>query len=470
MKHSFFSFVLFFSSLQAAPHQQSNAPFPEIRIGQYPGTQGAADALPKELSVTDSPNSAHPPSSTALMAPAPYSLCYDFHFSPYAGGEDLLFAHRLVEKTEGAMIRKSPVSTSQAGFARTWRLGELTLLWMPLNYLAMVTQHEVFGHGYRIRDIHRGIIYVAGYSIGVPPPYGYGGGGTNYTLDTDRFSTTQDAAVSMAGVESTAILAFLTKMKWLQAGKLDPRQAVLYLLSQHDLNLYIGTLKDLDDRDLSGHDMHCYLQALNYTYPDNLLGKGRLRSLSWINLADPFTFYAIYAWFHYIASGKEASMPMIGSCYLPGLRLGLTPFGPEVFFENFFSFQKKPLYVYLKGGNHSKNTYLGLGLFSPSFFQYGRFSLGARLDAWRQPLLLLSPGAIPFGEINFSQKPSASDPLYPVSLRRAIRYGGSLSFLLGIKDKWGTTDFELGYKTKGFLPGYSLWESPTVRISYNLAM
>lgn len=406
-----------------------------------------------------------PQKQEPLLAPAGYKGSWDINMSPYAGGEDLLFATRTVEKCENLLLEKTPIAYSKEAYARFWRLSELIMGWLPFNYFTMVVQHEVFGHGYRIRDIGRSRVIVNKYRFGVPPPYGHGGGATSYSFNED-LTTTDETAISMGGVESTAILALLTKFKWIESGRIDPRQSVLYLFSQHDLNMYIGSLKSLSDEELSGHDIHGYIQSLNYTYPDNLLSKGRLRSLSWINLADVFTYYAIYSWFHYLSTGQEAGIPMIASCYLPGLRLGLTPFGPEVFFENFFSVKKQPLYAYVKGGHHAKNNYYGAGLYAPALYRHKEWSFGFRLDLWRQPKLLLQPGAIPMTEIDFDQQPSVENPLYPSSERHAIRYGAAGSAIVFYRgsERVGF-ETEAGYKAQGFLPGYSLKASPVVRLA-----
>ncbi|HSX26693.1 MAG TPA: hypothetical protein VLE89_06775 [Chlamydiales bacterium] len=401
---------------------------------------------------------------------ATYKVGWDIDFSPYSGGEDILFAHRILERAEGYLISKSPIWYSKSAQARIWRFSELYMGWLALNYLAVVAQHEVFGHGYRIRDIGRSKASVGGYSFNTPPPYGFGGAATHFSLNVDNFTTTDETAVSMAGVESTAILAIQTKFKWLEARAIDPRQVVLYLLSQHDLNLYIGSLKSQGD--LAGHDIHSYIKALNQTYTSNFISGARLRSLSWINLGDPFTFYSIYSWFRYILSGKETAIPMIPigkAGYLPNVRLGLTPFGPEFFVENFLLIGKTPYYFYGKGGSHSKNTYLGCGFYAPKIWVRRGWSVGARFDAWRQPELLLFPGQIPFSEINFDAKPDPNDPVYPYSEQNNVRYNsaGSLIFAYQTIGRSGF-EGEFGYKGQGFLPGNALKASPIIRLFYSL--
>ncbi|MBU6384011.1 MAG: hypothetical protein KGR16_06825 [Verrucomicrobia bacterium] len=373
-----------------------------------------------------------------------------------------------MERIDGYILGKTSVCYSKAASARFWRLCELYLAWLPVNYLATVVQHEVFGHGYRIRDIGKPNAKVAGYSFEPPPPYGDGGAATSYDIGP-HLSTTEETSIAMAGVESTAILALLTKFKWLESHRIDPRQSVLYLLCQHDLNLYIGTLNILDADD-EGHDIQMYIQSLNYTYTNNFISGARLRSLSWMNLGDPFTFYAIYSWFRYVLSGKETRIPMIPIFnwgYLPNIRLALSPFGPECYLENYLLKGRNPVYFYLKGGNHSQNRYGGFGFYVPRMWEFSRWFIGCRFDFWRQPILLLQPGNIPFEEINFSLKPNKNNPLYPYSQQHSMTFGWGGSLIFGIHRMNGF-EVELGYKTRGFLPGYALRSSPTARLFYTL--
>ncbi len=392
-----------------------------------------------------------------------YLIQADIDFSPYAGGEDLLFATRLVEAAEDWWFKMPPSKSAQA---RTLRLSELISFWLPLNYLAMVVQHEVFGHGYRIRDLGKSRAKVLGYQFDAPPPYGSGGGATVYAM-TERFTTTEETAVSQGGIEATAVLANEAKWTWLDNRILDARQGCLYLLSQHDIAFYIGSLKVVrTGGETSGHDINDYLHWLNLTYPEKHLSSSRLRSLSWIGLLDPFTYYAIWSLIHYIASGRDTKIPMIrtwSAGYLFSARLGLTPFGPEYFVENYLAGKRGGVYYfYLKAGRHAYNNYFGIGMFSPMICRLGRWDLGMRFDAWRQPKLLLQPASIPFSEI--AAKGRLPAPLYPYSQRHTMKNGFSLSALLfwRWKESCGF-EGEFGGKTGGFLPGYSLWAAPTVR-------
>lgn len=427
------------------------------------GCAGSVSAIPV---VFEKPHS--PPKQ---FHTATYRFGWDINMSPYAGGEDLLFTHRGIERIEGWAISKSPVCFSRSIQAKLWRLSELTTFWLPLNYLAIVVQHEIFGHGYRIRDINHGRVKVSGYEIGVPVPYGTGGGLTAYKIN-DQFTTFDATSVAMAGVESTAILAQLIKLKWLEAHRVDPRQTAMYLFGQYDLPLYVGDLKVRNDKDLDGHDIHSYITTLNETYTNSKLTVHDLYTGTIVNFADAFTYYSIYAWFRYVITGRETRIPMIpimGYKYLPGLRMGLTPFGPEYFFENYLLKGRNPYYFYFKGGQHSKNNYFGLGFYAPKIWALAKhFSLGARFDAWRQPKYLQSPGQTPLLDLT-STDPNPTNPLYPYSLQHKMINGVYGSVLVSYRPnrRYGG-DVELGWKTPGFLPGNALRTSPIARLFFSL--
>jgi hypothetical protein len=347
-------------------------------------------------------------------------LTYDLNMSPYAGANDLLFATDVVERFQ-------PFK-GESWKMRAARACEMAFFYLPLNYFTSVVQHEVFGHGYRIRDINHGRVWGASYEFTLPPPYGPGNGSTNFYIDSDQITTTDLSLISIAGFEAQSILAFQTKYNWLQANKIDGRETILYLVSQLGINLYAT-----GDGEELGHDINGYLFALHLTYPDAVLAESRIRALSWINLADPFLYYSAFAWFQYIAKGKPFCIPMIPIRdwgYLFGARLGLTPFGPEYYLDNFLLKESRPIYFYIRAGAHAKNRYYGAGFYSPQWITRESWALGMRFDAWSQQ-----------------------------------QWGLSSSFIASYQKNFGI-EAEIGYKTEGYLPGYSIYAKPTIRISF----
>jgi hypothetical protein len=229
------------------------------------------------------------PPPFVLLAPIRSEICYDIDMSPYAGGEDLLFGLRTVEWMVTYLESKLPMIYTKSMAARTWRLCEMFFGYLPLNILAATVQHEVFGHGYRIRDINHGKVEVKGYTIEAPPPYGSGNGETRYSFSRKEITTTDLSLIASAGIEAELILAGLTKFKWLESSKIDPRQTILYLFSWYALRLY-GSWSEIEADEIQGHDLSTYIRFLNATYPEGTLTVQALQNRSWINLLDPFTY------------------------------------------------------------------------------------------------------------------------------------------------------------------------------------
>jgi hypothetical protein len=151
--------------------------------------------------------------------------------------------------------------------------------------------------------------------------------------------------------------------------------------------------------------------------------------------------------------------------YLPSLRLALTPFGMQGYFENFFLIDSIPTYLYLKWGKNGANTYYGLGIENQRIFNWKSGALGFRMDLWRQPNVLFEQGALSAEEIEKLPKGASVPQLYPTSVLTAQSVGAAFS-IIGTYAwaKWPIRLFtELGYKTAGYLPGEALRNSPIAR-------
>lgn len=399
-------------------------------------------------------------SSASLFAEPDYQVIADIDFSPYSGAEDLLTIQHTMLWTEDDLIDRPPsIRSFPRGIGRFFEL----LAWDVIDTYIMVAQHEVFGHGYRIRDLGSHYAKVEKYT------FAWDGAATHLSI-TDNLTTSQVCAISIAGVEATAILANRTRLKWLEAGKIDGRQSTLYTSSEQDLTNYARSLdrNDLLEPTPGGHDIRNYLFFLQVTYPEGHLTKSELRKRVLINYLDPFTFYAYYAWFKFIVNGKPFEFPMIpiGKYrYLPSLRLGLTPFGPEYFVENFLLREGRPIYFYLKGGRYAGNDYYGFGVEQPYLLHWKGVSIGYRLDAWRQPRVLFQKGALQVFQLEDVSGASSVPPLYsPGTLDKKI-VGMAFSLILEkeIEESNFSLYFQPGFKTVGFLPGEALRAAPIVR-------
>lgn len=384
-------------------------------------------------------------------------IIVDINFSPYCGAEDLLTLHHFLIKGEDRLLKRPPFKKSF--LAGMGRFGEL-LCWDILDSYLMITQHEIFGHGYRIRDLGPHYAHVIGYS------FKWNGAVTSYDI-TENLTTSQECAISIAGVEASAILASRMKMKLLERGKIDGREASLYINSQQDITNYVFSLekKPLEPTP-GGHDINNYLYFLQATYHNGSLTKKKLKSMAFVTLLDPFTYYSLCAWFKFIIDGEKFDIPMIpiGKCsYLFAFRLGLAPFGPEFFLENYLvDAQKRPIYFYLKGSKYAGNGYLGAGVEQPFMYKNDEgFSLGYRLDVFYQPKVIFKKGVLQVYELESEEdyRPvSTLPPIYTSATLHKKRLGAALSLIFEkeIKKSGCLIYFEPGFKSKGFLPGQAL--------------
>ncbi|NGX34856.1 MAG: hypothetical protein K1060chlam1_01215 [Candidatus Anoxychlamydiales bacterium] len=390
-----------------------------------------------------------------------YQIMGDLDFSPFSGAQNILTVHESLEKSFGYIFKNKPEKNAIYSLLRIVELG---FIWGPLARAEMVVQHEVFGHGYRVRDIGSDRAKVFGYKIDMPPPYGDGGGVTKYRFNSNLTSF-QEIAISAGGVESTAILASRLKMKWMESLRLDPKKASLYLQSHLDLLNYGYSLKDNFLFADTGHDIESYIFWLNNTYYDDELKISDLKRAVAVNFLDPMMYYAIGAYFYYIFTGSDIKIPMItikNVKFLPNVRLGLAPYGIEYFIENFLSYKNRAIYSYLRVGNHNNNTYFGVGLEYPRLCEFNLNTIGFRADLYHQPKIYSKEAMTIFEGLQVGYTKEELDEMI---------YGAAFSIIYDRKfsKKSDMSIFtEIGYKTDGFLPGFSVEKGVVFRLGIGL--
>ena len=157
--------------------------------------------------------------------------------------EDTVVPHRLF--VERGWTRR----TSNVGY-RVLKF----LLRHPAEEWLLVVNHEVFGHGARLRELFDGGI---GYRIDVPTPYGPGGGATFFNFD--REPTDEDLlAVSAGGMEANGVAAGLMSHRAFLDRRMRPRDALRYLGFELDIVTYV--LRTGDGSESPGHDVFSFLQ------------------------------------------------------------------------------------------------------------------------------------------------------------------------------------------------------------------
>jgi hypothetical protein len=241
-----------------------------------------------------------------------------------------------------------------------------------------------------------------------------------------------------------------------QRGSINYRESILYLYTANDLSAYILRTK-YDLRGKSGNDILNYLRVINtsegYLLEDDYkLTLNDLARHAWINLLNPFQYFSLYAYFKtYLWAGDESwPIPMIklwGIKYLPSFHLGLTPFGPEFYFENFMVKSDRIINLYFRYGDPTFHQFWGLGATIINLVKSRRFSINARLDIWDQPSFFLG------GEQITETRGGLGGAIQGTFYYR-ISKDKSLLHLTA----------QVGYKTSGFLEGEQLADGPSFRV------
>jgi len=394
--------------------------------------------------------------------PVRYTLTADPRFSARAGAESLIALHRGSYALTDRFLppRLFPEDTFwRKGAGVLYRLGKLWLLEGTFDYTTGVVQHEVFGHGARVRELD---FRTEQYYIGVLPPYGSGGGFIRYDDQGDA-STLESNAVTTGGVTSMQLLASGLRDRGFLRGRLHYRETGLYLGAFHNFTEYV--LSTEEPIAVRGNDIASFLRRTQWLYDraaargaaGNRLTLDALKRQVLVNFLDPYQWYALYALaVRYAWQGRAAlrvpALHVLGGRYLPSPRLELAPFGRAFALDNLFAHAGRLFGVYGRYGNGPLGRFWGAGARAKNLARRGAFTLGARLDVWRQPRLA-------FGE-------GASSPTPPHRLGAGARLRGSYRLsLAGLPLQLTAT---LGYKTRGWVPGQPLRRAPYAAVGLGL--
>lgn len=358
----------------------------------------------------------------------------DRTMSPSVSADDFFFLNRSIQYGEerlwGEGLKKR---TFGYGLGRAV---ELIAFYNPMACLTATAQHEVFGHGWRVRDIGKSVAHVTRYAVGIPFPYSkYSKKGMTWIAFSSLPTDDQFVAIAMAGLEAEAVMARMLKKEWIQSGAIEGRMYKLYLTTALSFTEYALSLKSVN---FLGHDIANYILDINRLYPNDYLSKETVKNASLFNLLDPMLYYSCYAAWRYILTGENTHIPMIrlkGGKWLPNFRIDMSPFGLENYFENYVMIKDRLLYIYARGGEHGHSPFFGAGFDRHGIFKYGKTSYDVQCDFWKQPKMGLSSGHERPGGNNWGMRALVT---LNVQLGRLVWYE------------------QFGFKTAGYLQGESL--------------
>ena len=293
-----------------------------------------------------------------------------------ARGEDAVVPHRLFAD-DGVTKRTGNVA---------YRVFKLALFDLPQEDLLMVVNHEVFGHGARLRGRFDGAI---DYEIAVPAPYGDGGGATSFALGVEP-TTAEWLAVRTAGMEADGVAAGLVAYRAFLDGRMRPRDAMRYVVFELDTIDYVLGTGDAPEE--HGHDVFGFIQDYNDAATPaggHALTARTLRREVLVGFANPLLAYAIVGIGRYIWNGAtDVPVPAleIGAVrYLPFMRYRLTPFGTEWAVINELAGRIRPLQIEVRIGRSPLATPFGIGVRRENVASVREWRVDAGVELWRQP-------------------------------------------------------------------------------------
>ena len=387
--------------------------------------------------------------SAAAVAQAQYPLMWDKTSTTVVGAGNLLTLHKGIYTLEDRYL-KAKWFREEGAFRRSagvvYRLSKTALLDFTIDHYLFLIQHEIYGHGAGFREYG---YRKNSYSLHPPPPYGKGNGwASSGRLQTAGRHITLDehTRIYINGSEANTVMANALRLRWLQKGKMDCREALLYLHISNDLTAYIlSTSTDSP----SGSDILNFLRNMNgkhgYLRFDRYKLKiSKLKKQVLINFANPYQFFALYTYFKTClwSAERESTFPMINwkVKYLPAFRLGLTPFGSEYYFENFLVHSGRAMNLSVRYGDPTFHRFWGLGFRGYNLLTHKKLSVHASGDLWNQPSLSL-------GGIRTATE-----------TKKGFGGAASVTAFFPVTRRFSSLQLtgQIGYKTAGFLEGERL--------------
>ena len=387
------------------------------------------------------------------------AVLFDRQMSVGAGASVTAAVGEMVARAEEAFLParlfvERGVARRTANIA--YRFSKLVFFDLPQEQWLTVANHEVMGHGARLRERFDGAIR---YTIDAPAPYGLGGGATFFSFD--RHPTSAELlAVSTAGMEADAVAARVVADRAFTDGRLPWRTAIRYLNFELDTLYYVSGTGDVLEAESSGHDVAAFLR----TYAEVAAAAGApaltprtLRREVLASLANPMIGIAAYAIGRYVWTGAaDAAVPAFsigGVRYLPLVRYQLTPFGTEWAVTNHLSGRRWPSRIEVRFGRAPGVRPWGIGVERRSVATVRSWRIDVGADVWRQPDVAQRVEPLSRRlETGMLLRSRAERPLLPVwfSAERA------------------TAILDVGVKSAGFVPGQPLGAGLVLRIGIGI--
>ena len=356
--------------------------------------------------------------------------------TPGAGATLTIGVARLVARTEDQFVPLRLFDDEgklRRGTNAAYRLFKLALFDDPQENWLRVANHEVFGHGARLRELFDGHI---SYELPAPPPYGRGGGATFFEFS--QVPTVEEVlAVTVGGMEANYVMARALAQDAMTSGTWNYRDALRYLYAEYDTIRYIRSVGPIEEE---GHDVGDFIRIYNDAATEageDTISSRELRRNVLASFANPLIAYSYYSSFvSYVWQGRtDAPVPMIhfgATRYLPMVRFHLTSFGPEFVLDNAFVRNGRFMDATVTWGQTVGSRTWSVGGLGTRLISVRDWTLGGKGTVWHRP---------------------EWGGQFAVTASRQLVARGAFAFVA-----------EGGFKTDGFAPGDRLHRGGFLRI------
>lgn len=307
---------------------------------------------------------------------------FDHYWSPHSSASMIISSRALLNEAEDFVFR---AKHAQYGI---WSRLAITALNDVLNYFLIVVNHEVYGHGFRARSLG---IPISRYSLDL-----LGSGGAIYFRFLRRPPADEQLLLTMGGSEANNVLARELLFKNFKNLSLDSRTYRLFFKSYCDLTFYVlSTFLEKKVQDRSGNDIACYIKEINHKHDVDGIDMITLAKGALVFFLNPISYIALWINLNYLLTGKDAfiipHLKLGNVNYMPLIRMGLTPFGPMYYLENYIGHGSKTFLVSISGGDSPYYTrgYGGIQLQTTRLWAYKNYGLDVIGTLWCQPKMQL---------------------------------------------------------------------------------
>jgi len=276
----------------------------------------------------------------------------------------------------------------------------------PLAEITSLASHEVGGHGARARELDIDVSYrftlPLVYRALFSPKDEERATGMVEFLPGPPVEGDRAAVVTVGGLEANAVQAWWINARVVRSGGVA-RASDLLVYGASKLPYFDALLSVPNDQE-DGNDAAAYVTGLQdrsnqWSAEDRRRISGRIGAAYLWNLFDPTLLYAAYGTlYEFLWRGERASrmpLPTIdGTTVFLSPRFALSPFGAEHALDLFLARGERMLDVYARVVSTGIWDAYGAGARVLGLRALDVLSIGAELDVWRAPEILLGERAV----------------------------------------------------------------------------